>query len=134
MPLHTDLSRTHARPPPLPPTPPHHPSLPAPPRPSSLPLPSQFEATDARRAFPCWDEPAIKATFQLTVVVPSDRMAVSNTPVISTNTCAGRKTWKFAPTPKMSTYLLAVVVGDFDSTRSLAKHRAQSTRTGWLTA
>src|SRR5205823_2281835 len=44
-------------------------------------LGTQFEATDARRFFPCWDEPSFRATFQLTVLVPENWMAVSNMPV-----------------------------------------------------
>ena len=44
---------------------------------------TQFEATDARRAFPCWDEPACKAKFEVTLVIPGDLVAVSNTPVVS---------------------------------------------------
>jgi len=82
----------------------------------------QFEATDARRAFPCWDEPAFKATFQLVATIPlvneRNMLAVSNTPVTETTEFlhdGGRyKTYTFAPTPKMSTYLLALVVGEFD--------------------
>eukprot|EP00300_Choanocystis_sp_HF-7_P010283 c16873_g1_i2.p1 GENE.c16873_g1_i2~~c16873_g1_i2.p1 ORF type:complete len:898 (+),score=222.66 c16873_g1_i2:34-2694(+) len=81
---------------------------------------TQFEATDARRALPCWDEPAIKASFELSITTRSDRLVISNTPVIrcdeqlTTRNALGRETsWTFAPTPKMSTYLLAVVVGEF---------------------
>ncbi|GBG27903.1 Aminopeptidase M1 [Hondaea fermentalgiana] len=77
---------------------------------------TQFEATDARRAFPCFDDPALKAVFELTVTAPADRLCISNTPVVETNTVqeAGTKLCRFAPTPKMSTYLLAIVVGEFD--------------------
>lgn len=47
---------------------------------------TQFEATDARRCFPCWDEPACKASFQCTLTVPSNRVAISNTDIISKST------------------------------------------------
>ena len=74
---------------------------------------TQFEATDARRAFPCWDEPAQKASFQVTLVIPSPLTAVSNTPVVEESEAGGGfKTLRFAETPVMSTYLLAFVVGD----------------------
>jgi puromycin-sensitive aminopeptidase len=77
---------------------------------------TQFEATDARRCFPCIDEPAAKAVFALTVVAPADRTVLSNTQAvcISTSDDGASKTWCFADTPVMSTYLVAVVVGDFD--------------------
>ena len=74
---------------------------------------TQFEATDARRALPCWDEPALKATFQVSMTVPSHLTAVSNTPVIDESDAGNDlKTIHFAETPRMSTYLLAFVVGD----------------------
>eukprot|EP00743_Colponemidia_sp_Colp-15_P003241 GILK01003500.1.p1 GENE.GILK01003500.1~~GILK01003500.1.p1 ORF type:complete len:878 (-),score=175.73 GILK01003500.1:57-2477(-) len=76
---------------------------------------TQFEATDARRALPCWDEPAVKAVFVLTMVAPAQRIAVSNMPVMELRTRAdGRREYLFAPSPIMSTYLLAFVVGEFD--------------------
>ena len=51
---------------------------------------TQFEATDARRAFPCWDEPAHKASFDLTLVIPSDLVAISNNPVVEEVAVEGR--------------------------------------------
>ncbi|KAH8302053.1 hypothetical protein KR044_002268 [Drosophila immigrans] len=76
---------------------------------------TQFEATDARRCFPCWDEPAIKATFDITLVVPKDRVALSNMPVIKEDDLPGEmRRIRFDRTPIMSTYLVAVVVGEYD--------------------
>ncbi|MFQ5918966.1 MAG: M1 family metallopeptidase [Thermoplasmata archaeon] len=83
---------------------------------------TQFEATDARRAFPCWDEPARKATFDVTLVVPSEMMAVANTPIVREEERGdGTKAVSFAETPRMSTYLLAFVVGDLALVEGSAK-------------
>jgi puromycin-sensitive aminopeptidase len=78
---------------------------------------TQFEATDARRGFPCWDEPALKAVFGVTLVVPEALAAISNTRVISeTPTGSGKKTVVFADSIRMSTYLVAFVVGELEAT------------------
>jgi len=77
-------------------------------------LGTQFEATDARRFFPCWDEPAFRARFQLTVVVPENWLAVSNMPVESERKIPGGKELHFAPTPSMSSYLNVFVAGELD--------------------
>ncbi|HSL24831.1 MAG TPA: M1 family metallopeptidase [Acidimicrobiia bacterium] len=78
---------------------------------------TQFEATDARRAFPCWDEPDLKAVFSITLVVPEDLLAVSNTPELERRDAGdGRVAIRFADTMVMSTYLVAFVVGPFEAT------------------
>lgn len=79
---------------------------------------TQFEPTDARRAFPSFDEPAFKAVFQVTLIAPKGDMVISNTPIESDKPgpMADEHTVKFYPTPKMSTYLVAFLVGDFQCT------------------
>jgi aminopeptidase N len=73
---------------------------------------TQFESTDARRMFACWDEPAFRATFALRIVVPTAWQAVSNMPVIGRAVHGTTATISFARTPLMPTYLLAVTAGD----------------------
>lgn len=75
-------------------------------------LMSQFESHFAREAFPCVDEPAAKATFQLTLVTEPNITVVGNTPVHSATEENNTLTTTFEETPKMSTYLLAFVAGD----------------------
>jgi aminopeptidase N len=77
-------------------------------------LGTQFEATDARRFFPCWDEPGFRSRFQLTVVVPENWLAVSNMPIESEQKIAGGKEVRFTPTPPMSSYLNVFVAGELD--------------------
>lgn len=78
-------------------------------------LATQFESPDARRFAPMWDEPALKATFKLTVDAPSADMVVSNMPVETTAALDGGLTrTTFTVSPKMSSYLLFLAVGDFE--------------------
>jgi puromycin-sensitive aminopeptidase len=77
---------------------------------------TQFEATDARRAFPCWDEPAFKAVFSVTLVIDPALTAVSNTRIVAETVEGGRKVVRFADSIVMSTYLVALVVGELEHT------------------
>ncbi len=78
-------------------------------------LVSQFENADARRFAPIWDDPSVKASFQLSVVAPHGQMAVSNTPVAQVQPLAGGlQRTVFQPTPKMSSYLMFLGLGDFE--------------------
>ena len=76
---------------------------------------SQFEATDARRAFPSFDEPDYKATFDIAAVADSELVAISNSKALSDKPGPdGKHTVRFATTPRMSSYLAALVVGHFE--------------------
>ncbi len=77
---------------------------------------TQMESTDARRAFPCWDEPEFKASFGITLKVPEDQFAMSNGAEISNEVFGGVRTVSFADTMVMSTYLVAFIVGPFEAT------------------
>ncbi len=78
---------------------------------------TQFEATDARRAFPCWDEPDLKAVFHVTLIVVEGLTAISNTRVVSQTRIpgTGKQAVRFAPTIKMPTYLVVFIVGQLES-------------------
>jgi alanyl aminopeptidase len=78
---------------------------------------TQLETTDARRAFPCFDEPAFKTSFELTLTIPAGTSAVSNTPIVSEAPAkgdSGGKVVRFAKTEPLPAYLVAFGVGPFD--------------------
>jgi aminopeptidase N len=88
---------------------------------TEIALGTQFEATDARRFFPCWDEPSFRARFQLTAVVPQNWLAVSNMPIESETKIGNPeiigtdgKEVRFAMTPSMASYLNVFVAGELD--------------------
>src|SRR3984893_2091385 len=76
---------------------------------------SQFEPTDARRAFPCFDEPGFKVPWEMTLHVPRGNLAVANTPMVSeSNEAGGMKVVRFKVSPPLPSYLVAFAVGHFD--------------------
>jgi cytosol alanyl aminopeptidase len=75
---------------------------------------TQFEATDARRAFPCFDEPGFKVSFDVSITVPKGMIAVANTPETARHDSEATTTFEFATTPPLPTYLVAFAVGDLD--------------------
>ena len=78
---------------------------------------TQFEAADARRAFPCFDEPEFKARFAIELVHPAGLTAIGNMPIASQEPVAdGRQRTRFVETPKISSYLVAFTVGPYEST------------------
>jgi puromycin-sensitive aminopeptidase len=80
---------------------------------------TQFEATDARRAFPCWDEPDLKARFAITLEVEDDLTVVSNASVLSDEVVDGQRRVRFADTMVLSTYLVAFIVGPLEATEPI---------------
>ncbi|KAL8682743.1 MAG: hypothetical protein Q9186_001254 [Xanthomendoza sp. 1 TL-2023] len=91
---------------------------------SHLMFSTQFESSDARRAFPCFDEPNLKATFDLSIELPEDLVALSNMPEKETK--EGKKGFKvvsFERTPVMSTYLLAWAFGDLEYVEDFTRRK-----------
>ncbi|XP_031550054.1 glutamyl aminopeptidase-like, partial [Actinia tenebrosa] len=83
---------------------------------------TQFQETYARKAFPCFDEPALKATFNTSIAHRADYVALSNMPIYKTETINGQKIDYYEKTVTMSTYLLAFVVGDFKYVETISKN------------
>src|SRR5262249_49149321 len=77
---------------------------------------TQFEPADARRMFPCFDEPAFKATYKLDAVIDNELIAISNSKVASEEARDKKKVVHFEATPKMSTYLLPLFIAPFVAT------------------
>ncbi len=78
-------------------------------------LSTQFESTDARRMFPCWDEPAFRATFRLSTTIPANWAAVSNMPIARRIPAAEVATVEFERSPRMPSYLVHLTAGDLAS-------------------
>ena len=75
---------------------------------------TQFEAADARRAFPCWDEPEAKATFEISIIADNKFTAISNMPIKTKKKTGNKTTYNFQKTPLVSTYLIYLGVGEFE--------------------
>lgn len=76
---------------------------------------SQFEDVQARRAFPCWDEPSFRFPYQVTLRLPASNIAISNTPIERETVDGDWKTVQFQPTKPLPSYLLAIATGPFDT-------------------
>lgn len=76
---------------------------------------SDFEPYDAHRMFPCFDQPDLKASYELTVEVPPEWLVISNTTERDVTTVDGRKSWQFPPSPLLSTYIVALHAGPYKS-------------------
>ena len=75
---------------------------------------TQFEVSDARRMFACFEQPDLKATYQLTVTAPDHWRVISNSPTPEPSVAGeGTATWTFSPTERMSTYLVALIAGNY---------------------
>jgi aminopeptidase N len=101
---------------------------------SSVLATTQFEPTDARRAFPCLDDPSFKATFNISITAPSEFHALSNMPQIKNHLTNQATTTEFQQTKPMSTYLVAFIISDFQSISSKTAqgvHVAVYTRPGF---
>ena len=86
---------------------------------------TQFESSDARRAFPCFDEPNLKASFDFDIEIPDDLVALSNMPERETQKSKkqGHKIVSFERSPIMSTYLLAWAFGDFEYVEDFTRRK-----------
>ncbi|MBF8253272.1 MAG: aminopeptidase N, partial [Actinobacteria bacterium] len=82
---------------------------------------SQGETADIRRMFPCFDQPSLKATFSLTVTTPGHWEAISNHPVEATEIVGEKKIWKFKTTPRIPTYLAALIAGPYSHVHDVYK-------------
>ena len=82
---------------------------------------SQGETADIRRMFPCFDQPSLKATFALTVTTPGHWEAISNNPVVSAEMIGEKKIWKFSTTPRIPTYLAALIAGPYSHVHDVYK-------------
>ncbi len=80
---------------------------------------TQFESVDARRCFPCFDEPDRKAVFEITLFVEPEVEAISNSPVVEVDPVRDKRRVRFSPTMKMSTYLVAFVIGKLETTETV---------------